>query len=350
MQKRRLTTYPPGLPMLHRALSIGADGNATLAECMTRLAGREMDEEVSPRIKRNVAFAALFQMLCTSIVPVLVFLICRQLTRSDDTSIRIAALSAMIPSLHLFSSMEGPVLAPIMLAPILAVAIGVRRKSKAWLITAGAIAGIAIFFSYAALPVLLLIVLFIIAGTWDGSFRTPVTSVSCWALGGACILFLGFCCFRYDAIAMMSTALGNNREFYAQGNRRYGISLLSNLAELNLLFGTPLVCAIIIGTCMTVRSFVKKTVRNRLFRFTPPTLSNSFVIATTIAFSLLILSGSVRGEAGRNLLPLMPIALACLSANRTWVHAAFPTVALLATIHLVTCSLRLETVFGFWTA
>ncbi len=352
LEQRRLTTYPPGMPMLHHGIMQAANKNTAFRNALDRLAeidGKFLRNPVrNPEIRRATVLSALFYMFCLALVPGLVFILAMELGNSG-TAIRLAALSCLIPAAHLFASSEGAVLTPLLLGVLLACLAGVRRRSPSLLLLAGFLVGGAMFFSYVTLPLILVCTLLIVAECpGNGSRRATTGMLLAW-LGGWLLVLLAGLPFGFNALKMLMVAIRNNHAFYADAGRGFIVSILANAVEFPLFFGVAPVLAGILATWIAGRHLWRFRHQPACSPAKPSTRAAAYAVCYAASLVLLLISGGVRGEVGRNWLPLMPMGLLCLAATPGLLRRWFAGLQTLSFVHLLAMAVMLEVVFGFWT-
>ncbi|MBN1864025.1 MAG: hypothetical protein JW808_03910 [Victivallales bacterium] len=348
--ERRLTTYPPGLPMLHHAIKKIVSKSSAVSSAGNFLAGdeiEEIDDSTSPETKACCVFSALLYMLSACTIPVFVYLICLALGSREEMSLRIAALGALMPSLHLYASSEGVIVAPMALMTTLLVLAGIKRESGLVFYLGGLCAGAAMFFSYAMLPVIFLCCIVIAMWIMRGKPERQWKALPCWIAGGATAIIAGFL-LDYNALEMLFLALANNRSFYSGGGRTYLISILANMSETALFMGPLLLFLVVLAeTRAACKMFSMSRLSTEDGEQIIPT-SSIYAAAAGLTLIVLILSGGVRGEVGRNLLPIFTLSLVCIPGAPCAAAKSFYPVATATAIHLLTTSLMFELIYGFW--
>ena len=278
-------THPPG-PILYyvwlRRLA------ARLPGVVAALGGEE----------RAVAVGgAVLLGLLGAVACYLVAALARALGAPAPAALRAAVLWTLVPGLCLMvpeldQALALPVTSAVALA---AVALGSGPPAPGFAVLAagaGALTGIAAFFSYGA-PLLVLLGAAAAAApalrTADGRRRAALFAAVAAAVAGACFFLPAL--FGHHPIAAARTALAIHREQFT-AHRSYRLWLFSDLLDLALFLGVPVI----------------------LFAWWLP--RTSFRLAAAAGVLLLVASGLIRGEMGRILVPLMPVLLvACVVAK-----------------------------------
>jgi hypothetical protein len=278
-------THPPGPILYYVALRRLA---ARLPAVTAALGGEE----------RAVAIggAALLGFLGAATCFVVAAL-ARLIGAPEPAALRAAVLWALVPGLCLMvpeldQALALPVASAVALVAVALVPDRAGRGVAAPAVGAGALTGVASFFSYGA-PLLVALGAAAVAApalrTAEGRRRAALVAAVGATVAVACFFLPAL--YGHHPIAAARTALAIHREQFT-AHRSYPRWLFSDLLDLALFLGVPVV---VFGLWL------------------PRT---AFRLAALAGVLLLVASGLIRGEMGRILVPLMPVLLvACVVAK-----------------------------------
>jgi hypothetical protein len=348
VNRRRLTTYPPGLPMLYyvvyRATS-PLDGALNRLSKLNFRSEEEFKKAVPLEYRGNFPAAAAFSILhilAFALAVVLAGLAGWEFSGGDKTkSLMVAAAMAAIPSFTLYNVSESMLFVPL---PLLALYLHAKFAERVRLtpFVLGVLYGGALFFSLAFLPLILFHMCFLIldAENWKQRF----SKLLFFALGGGAAAFSQYLIFGYNSVAMVFLAISNNREFYSICSRAYHLSLPCNLYEFVLMSGV----AWGVWASMAIPNAKPSAVKNWFANSEESPARDKILPLFLLVFALLILSGSVRGEVGRNWMCLMPLlvlgAVLRDSFDKRWFALCYG----ISAAALFAESIFLEVVFNYW--
>jgi hypothetical protein len=309
-------THPPGPVLFFRVLIAVLDDQAgvrgALDALVTRACGAEADG-CGPNVAaltpsaRAAALAGPLLLHAAAILTLLpIAALAFQLTRDRLAAARVAALWPLVPGAALFLPALDPALAlPVTLALValrssITDDTGARRLAGA--IASGLAAAVAGFLSYGSGLFLLLgagvMLLSLPRGTWSERRARIVAAASLAAMAVAAV-FAAALAFGHDVVASAAMALAIHAEQYT-ARRSYGLWLVYGPIDLALFLGVPVAAGLLARAAAGAR---------RVGDWPALVPSVRLGTATSVALLLLFLGGFVRGEVGRLLVPLMPLAL-----------------------------------------
>jgi hypothetical protein len=300
-------THPPGAVLFYRGLIDLAERSPRLRSLAGAIIGR-VDPDPAPGLTPAARAAALLGPVLLGLLGAAACWPVRALAfaLTDDglASVRIGVLWTLVPGLVLMAPEVDQALALPVGGAAAAFAVAVRttapaRATRAALL-AGLLAGLAAFFSYGAV---------VLAGVAWVACLTQAAGGAPWrrqagravllAAASATAVVLLPMLFGHDPFRSAVVALSIHRDQFTTP-RGYGTWLLFNAWDLFLFLG-PSVAAL--GLWRAARALVAS-------RSEPPLRADAFRAALLGALVAFLLTGAVRGEAGRILVPLMPVLLA----------------------------------------
>jgi hypothetical protein len=307
-------THPPGPILIYRGLVAGLSRwpalEAPLRARVERACGPVGSRcsaavVASSPIERSAALAgALLAHAAAVFVLLPIGWLAFGLNRDALAAARVAALWPLVPGAALFI----PELDPALALPVFGALVALRLAlcgARTWTrvsgaLLAGSAAAVATFFSYGAALLLPLGGIALLAGlpryvlTRARIAPTLLTAGLAFLVVTAIPVIAG-----YDPLRSALVATAIHREHFT-AHRSYGLRLLFNPLDVALFLGIPVALGVVAHTIRAARSIGPHG------RATPPALQT---IGLVLAFLLLLLSGLVRGEIGRILVPVMPLAL-----------------------------------------
>ena len=281
---------------------------------------------------------------------ILVYWLVRDLC-SREAALLALALSALIPSLHLFSPY------PDLLFPLFTVAAfyswhrALRHGSAAWAALSGAIGVVGLLWSMSLLVTIALIGAYSLMVAWRGAVERRggpgrggwLRAISGWAAGFLISTLLPTLLFRYHVWSVWRTCLSQHATFAAHFPRSYWTWTLFNPVEFAVFAGLPIFILLMAAIAADFRRWWPARRRHAL---------SSLPWALLIVLAALNFSGKNLGEVARLWMFLMPFAaaagacaLATLDGRRGWIAGA---VLALAAVQLMVFRLSLN-VFGLET-
>ncbi len=281
---------------------------------------------------------------------ILVYLLVRDVC-SRETALLALALSALVPSLHLFSPY------PDLLFPLLAVAAlyfwhcALRRGSVPWAALSGAITVVGLLWSMSLLATVALLGAYSLLAAWrgagegcGGAGRSGWLRAICgWAAGFLISSLLPMLLFEYDVWSVWKTCLSQHATFAALFPRSYWAWTLFNPVEFAVFAGLPAFILLMLATAADFRRWWPDRRRRAL---------SSLPWAVLVVLAALNFSGKNLGEVARLWMFLMPFAAAAgacalvsQDGKRGWISGA---VLALAAVQLMVFRLSLN-VFGLET-
>ena len=346
--RRRLTTYPPGLPMFYLAVSSASAPVSAPLERLSKLDfadDAEFNRILPWEYRRRFPAAAAFSLLHIAafvLSVILAGLAGRVLSEGDDSKgLMAAAAVAALPALTLYNVSESALFVPIPLLALWASAkFPGRRRSIPFGI--GVLYGTGLLFSLVFLPLILFHALQFILDerAWKGRFER----LAFFACGAGAAFLLQFILFGYNPFEMIHLAISNNRVFYEMSSRSHFLSIPLNAYEFLLMSG------IAWGVWASILPFhFRRGAAGRWLAEAPDLPEGEKILPLFLAvLSLLILSGSVRGEVGRNWMCLMPFLALGVVAKKSFDKRWFALCYGVAATAFIAESIFLEVVFNYW--
>jgi hypothetical protein len=305
-------THPPGAVLYYRAILSACQAAPALTEWLVQLAVRS---GVDPRSFSLPAGAT--QLASALLAPLLLGLLCvltcwpmaalaSAFGASVMQAVRVGILWTVLPGPTLMTPELDQALALPVTATTALLAIACAR-TRTWRSTAGAalIAGVcaavALFVSYGAL-------VFLVFGgcvtvALVDARRLPHIALFVVLAGGvAAALNMLPVLLGHEPIAAMRAALATHHDRFT-APRSYRMWLLFNPWDLAVFLGIPIALLFVERSARVLTEVVRQGWR----RPTSPMRRAQIVAATAIV--TLIVSGIVRGEAGRIWIPIMPVLL-----------------------------------------
>ena len=351
--ERRLTTYPPGLPIVYRASFWLTDSFPQWQSSIARWVLREkVLEEAAIASAEERIYAACFwgimlNFLAVGLCPLLAGLLAKELA-GQSAALPAAAMTALLPSLQIFGSMPDVLIAATALFGLWVSIRGVKRKSLLFSCAGAFVLGGSSFLSFSVLPILALCGLFLIIGgirehLCGAEWKSAASSAFAWAMGGLAAYIAGLL-LGYNAIEMFFVAIKNNHDFYLGVQRNYLASIPFNLIEVALFGGTIQLAWLGLAGWRLLSPFFKQQ------RLSLKTWNSSklFTGALFVVIFLLLLSGAARGEVGRNWLCLFPCLSVLAASNGLFRRKRLFLFGASALILLLAVSASVEPSMGFW--
>jgi hypothetical protein len=288
---KHAATHPPAPVLFYRALIAAFDRAPGAAAALLSMTGIDPAGGRRPASVRAAALAGplVIMFLCVASAWPLAAL-ARAGGLDAPRAVRVAALWPLLPGPALMAPHFDQMLAfPVTAAAALLMAACDGRARAA--VAAGLLAGIALQVSYGAAVFLALAGAAAFSLTGGGERLRRYASPAGWAVVAAGLVILLPMAWGHEPVAAARSGLAIHRESYT-APRSYATWLLFNPIDLALFTGVP------IAAVFTVR----------LLRIGHGPFDR--MRATLVAgITLLLLSGTVRGELGRIGIPLMPLLL-----------------------------------------
>jgi len=309
-------THPPGPSLYYRALLTSFEARPGASDAVVRALA--LDDRAALARLRPAQTPASIAAALTGALGLLVAgaaaawplsrLVAR-LAGSAEVGLRAAALWPLVPAMALMSPEFDQALALPVAAAAAALVAAAQAPHPAAAARAGLGAGLAaaaaLFLSYGALAFLSGAALAAAALPTPRERRSAALGFGVAALtGGALFFATSLVGHRPLTAALDAIALHGNRHTWERG---WAVSTGLNLADTLLFFGPPL------GVLLAARVRAGDS-GSRAGLFTVPAAARWGALLVA-AFALFLLSGTVRGEAGRIFLPWMPLLLAAAVAG-----------------------------------
>jgi hypothetical protein len=280
-------THPPGPVLFYRGLALAYERSAFLRD----------------RVTVPLLGAALLGLLgAAAAFPVAA--LGTWLSGDAAAGLRLGILWPFVPGVVLMVPQFDQALALLVTGALAALAAGLRREARAavgWpaCAAAGALAGAAFFISYGALSLIGVGALAVLgAVTRDRPLTRQVRGLAAFA-GAAVAVALLPALWEYAPWRSLPVALAIHREQFT-APRSYLAWLVFNPWDLVVFLGLPVA---LVGLARLGEDAGLRTADVR------------FALGASLGLALLLLSGTLRGESGRILVPLMPVLLAAALAR-----------------------------------
>ncbi len=354
-EESRLTSYPPGLPLLYYCLSVFSDKNPYLSDYFYRTACQQLNAfsgesgfDIPLDNKKFISTsycAVILTLLAYLFMLCMAYFLALMVSDSEKAAFALCFLIFM-PSIQLFSNTSDIFFPGLSLLVVYVLMRGLMKDNSLLVMSSGIILICSMFFTFAFLPLIpisLLIILFSSLGN-KRLVPTLMKNYGLWFSGliGAfmILLFLG-----YNTVEMCLIALKTNREFYQLYDRTYILSMPLNIMELLYFTGfLPLVYLAYLFFSKTKDKI--NSIKDHVIKFQPKeVLFFSFVIVLLI----LITSGGARGEVARNWLMYFPLISISVAACGSFDNFSFRRLSIYLLAILLVISSITEVTFCFWT-
>lgn len=308
---KHAATHPPAPVLYYRGLIGLCEASPRLTEVALRAASVEPvarpDSRHTSASRAAAILGGLWLGLLAAAAAWPITALARHLGCGELAAARVGLVWVLVPGPLLFTPQFDQALAlPVALATA-AVLAAMAKETSAWpavllSLLAGGAAGVALSFSYGAAAFLALAGAAALAAGWEHSRgANRGLRVAALAALGALLVLAVPVAFGHQSIQAARTALAIHRELYT-APRSYPLWLAFNPVDLAVFLGVPLA---ILAAARTSASL------EVAMRGGPAALSGAdrFRLALGAGLLLLLVSGTVRGETGRLLIPLMPLCL-----------------------------------------
>jgi hypothetical protein len=318
-------THPPGPVLFYRWL-IGlcrrASALAARLDRMVTASGLDTAVLARPPPSAEGVAAALLGPLLIGLFGVLACwptaALARSLHGDAASATRAGILWTLVPAVALMTpEMDQALALPVTgSAALLAAALWTPETSRAaWIalaLAAGALAAIAAFFSYGAILFVVVGTVAVLATGWRAAGRRAAAVLLLALAGALAVLSLERLAGHRPLVSAL-VALAIHREQFT-ARRSYLVWLAFDPLDLFWFLGPPL-AVLILG--IDVRAIFRAPAARGVPGAAGPSGTDRFRAAAVLSVGALILSGVLRGEAGRILLPIMPLLLvAAVSKER----------------------------------
>ena len=302
---KHASTHPPGPVLFYRGLLGLFDARPGLAQALLDAAGLG-DPDRRPAARAAALAGPLLLMFACAATAWPIAALARRAGAGDAAAAGAGVLWALLPGPALMAPQFDQALAlPVAgCAAALAAAVAAERGRVPLALLAGLLAGIALFLSYGAVAFLALSggAALAAAGALP-ALRRRLPAVLAWAAVGAAVPFAVTMALGHHPLRSALAALAIHRQVYT-APRSYALWLLFNPVDLAVFLGVPLAVL-----------FLAHALRAARLPLAGAAPLDRFTLVAAAALVLLLLSGSVRGEAGRIWIPLMPALLVAAAAR-----------------------------------
>ncbi len=344
---RRLTTYPPGLPVCYNIME-KLIYFLRIDVFLDPIIRRVMDSEsyfANQTEKRQLYFSLVdvcLYLFCFSSSIILCFILSFIVSNSLYASVYSASLFSLVPSLYAYSNTTDILFIPISILIGIVVILSVTYRSNYLYILSGILLYIGVFLSFAFLLHLFLWSIFICIYKNNRNIKSVLYSVLFFYSGFICPTILGYVLLKYNPLEMYLVASRNNNCFYLFSDRTYGYSLVCNIIEISVFTGFVILPEVIIYAKNTI-----STIKNML-NCRSISMTEAYLLSVVITLIILFLSGAVRGEVSRNLMLLIPFVVIGVAIDNNFTKKRYLIISLILLICSVTLSSICETTFGIW--
>lgn len=306
---KHAATHPPGPVLFYRGLIALCEASPRLTSQTLSVASVEAAERPdslhTPASRAAAILGGLLLGLLAAATAWPTAALARRLGCGELAAARVGLVWVMVPGPLLFTPLLDPALAlPVTLATAtLSAALAKETSTRASILlalAAGGVAGVALSFSYGTAVLLALGGLLALASSWRaGHSAPPARRVVAWSALGVLAILAVPAAFGHQVLQAARTALAIHQEVYTLP-RSYWLWLLFNPLDLAVFLGTPLAILAAARSSASLEVAIRRG---------GAALSGAdrFRLALAAGFGLLLLSGTLRGEGGRVLIPLMPL-------------------------------------------
>jgi hypothetical protein len=310
-------THPPGPPLYYRVWLTAFERRPELARAIARAVGlgdvaalARLRPAQSPASVAAALAGALGLLLAGAAAAWPVARLVERLSGDAGLGLRAAALWPLVPGGALMAPEFDQALALPVAACAAALAAAALAPSGRRALAAGALAGVfaaaALWLSYGSVAFLAGATVAAIALGSASARRAWVTGLAGAAAAG-CSLFFATALAGHEPLGAAIDALSLHGTRHTW-QRPWGISVALDAADTLLFLGPPLVTLLVVRLVRWNRS----AGAGGLASLDGPA---RWSVAIVVAFALFLLSGTVRGEAGRIFVPWMPLLLAAAVAG-----------------------------------
>ena len=310
-------THPPGPVLFYSGLIEACRRSKALTERLVAIvsdSGLATESLANPPPSPESIGAALLGPLPLGLLGALACWptasLARTLHGDRAAALRTGVLWTLVPAVALMSPELDQALALPVTASIAAFALALRREGdaagSAWIghaVAAGLLAALAEFFSYGAAVFVLLGWLAVLPLAGRGASRRVAVAGGLAVAAGAAVVGLERLAGHRPLVSALTALSIHRQQFTAR--RSYLAWLAFDPVDLFWFLGPPLALLVVAAGVRAV--------------FRPASAETSvdrFRAATVLGVAALILSGIVRGEAGRILIPIMPMLLVAAVAGK----------------------------------
>jgi len=354
-EESRLTSYPPGLPLLYYCLSVFSDKNPYLSIFFYRTGWQQLNAfsgesgfDIPLDNKKFIStsyFAVILTLLAYLFMLVMAYFLALMLSDSEKAAYALCFLIFM-PSIQLFSNTSDIFFPSLSLLVVYVLMRGLIKDNSLLVMSSGIILICSLFFTFAFLPLIPISFLIILFSSIGNKRLVPtlIKNYGLWFSGlmGAFMIlwFMG-----YNTVEMCLIALKTNREFYQLFDRTYILSMPLNILEL-LYFTGFIPLAYLFYLVFSKMKYKIESIKSHVINFEPmEALFFSFVIVLLV----LILSGGARGEVARNWLMYFPLIAMSVAVCGSFDKLSFRRLSIYLLAILLVISSVTEVTFCFWT-
>ena len=354
-EESRLTSYPPGLPLLYYCLSIFSDKSPCASNYFYKTAGQQLNVlsgesgfDIPLDNKKFIStsyYAVILSLAAYLFMLVMVYFLALMISDPEKAAYALCFIT-FIPSIQLFSNTSDIFFPGLSLLVVYILMRGLIKNNSLFVMSSGIIMICSLFFTFAFIPLIPISFLIIFFSSLGNKRLVPtlIKNYGLW-FSGFMGSFIILCLLGYNTFEMCLIALKTNREFYRLYDRTYISSIPLNLLELLYYTGFILLTYLVYLFAVKMKDKIN-SIRENVIDFQPrETLFFSFVLVLLI----LILSGGARGEVARNWLMYFPLISISVAACGSLNQFSFRRLGVYLLAILLIISSITEVTFCFWT-
>ncbi|MBI5051845.1 MAG: glycosyltransferase family 39 protein [Chloroflexi bacterium] len=223
----------------------------------------------------------------------------------DDRAARLTILLyAFIPALTVFMPVFDDAFTLITSLTLYFTVNGIKNQNRSQLFLAGLIGGAGLFASFGLLPLLLISNLYLLFSS--RAIKSFIYDSATLAIGGVTVWSLAWITFGLNPFIIYSNSMSEHAILTT--TRSYWAWLIYNPYDILLFAGIPISILFLGSVIRCCR---------QLFVERSPSSADHLLIAFVITFSLILISGNLRGETARVLLYVQPLIILFAAYNLT---------------------------------
>ena len=213
----------------------------------------------------------------------------------DERTARLAILLyAFIPALTVFMPVFDDAFTLITSFTLYFTVNGIKNQKRSQIFLAGLICGAGLFASFGLLPLLLISILYLLISS--RAIKSFIYDSAALAIGGVTVWSLAWITFGLNPFIIYSNSMSEHAILTT--TRSYWAWLIYNPYDILLFAGLPISILFLGSVIRCCR---------QLFVERSPSSADHLLISFVITFSLILISGNLRGETARVLLYVQPL-------------------------------------------